>query len=281
VLLAIYVLVDGNRSGWTSVQTLAFLAGASVLLGLFIGIEARARAPLMPLGLFRLRNVAVANAASALSAAALLGWSVIATLYLQVILGLSPLEVGWTFMPAMLLTGVTSLGVAPTLIARFGVRPPLVIGLLFTGTGLALLARAPADGSVGFDVLPSMVLIGVGVGMAHSPLMLSALGSVSPREYGAASGICRVSSAMGGAVGFAVLASLAAARTEDLLRSGADVQSALQGGYRVAFALGAVFAIIAALSCAAFIRTAEQPRPRDRETGDAESAQNVLNEMRS
>jgi MFS family permease len=247
LMLAVYAIVNGNQAGWTSVQTVSLLAGAVVLLGVFLGIESRVGAPLMPLGLFRLRNLATANVVGVLWAAAMFAWFFLSALYLQLVLGYSPLEVGLAFLPTTLIMGGFSLGLSAKLVMRFGIRAPLVTGLLLAGIGLLLFVRAPVHGSFAADVLPSMILLGFGAGISFNPLLLAAMSDVSPTESGLASGIVNTSFMMGGALGLAVLASVADARTDSLRASGEDRLSALTGGYHVAFVIGGACAIAAAL----------------------------------
>ncbi len=256
LMLAVYAVVNGNDAGWTSTQTLGFLGAAAVLLALFLAIEARVRDPLMPLRLFRLRNVATANVVGILWSAAMFAWFFISALYLQVVLGYSAMQVGLAFLPANLIMAAFSLGISARMVMRFGIRVPLAAGLALTAAGLALFALSPADGSFALHVLPGMTLLGIGCGMAMNPVLLAAMSDVNPSESGLASGVVNTSFMMGGALGLAVLASLAAARTAKLLAFGADSLVALNGGYHVAFALGAVFAAAASLLSAALLRAA-------------------------
>ncbi len=254
LMLAVYAIVNGNEVGWTSMQTMGMLAIATVLLAIFLGIEARVRDPLMPLGLFRLRNVATANVVGVLWAAAMFAWFFISALYMQLVLGYRAMEVGLGFLPANLIMAAFSLGLSAKLVMRFGIRGPLAFGLLLAAIGLALFARSPVDGHFAVDVLPGMILLGLGAGIALNPLLLAAMSDVSPSESGIASGVVNTSFMMGGALGLAVLASLAAARTSALLASGAASPVALNGGYRAAFIVGAAFAAAAALLSAALLR---------------------------
>jgi EmrB/QacA subfamily drug resistance transporter len=254
LMLAVYAVVDGNRAGWTSVQTTSLLGVAVVLLALFLGIEARVREPLMPLRMFRLRNVATANVVSALWAAGMFTWFVIAALYMQHVLGYDPLQVGLGFLPADLVMAVFSAGLSARVVVRFGIRQPLWVGLLLAAAGLVLFARAPLDGTFIIDVLPGMALLGLGSGMAFNPLLLAAMSDVESDESGLASGVVNTSFMMGGALGLAVLASLADARTAELQRSGVEMLVALNGGYRVAFVLGAVLTAAAAVVGAVLLR---------------------------
>jgi EmrB/QacA subfamily drug resistance transporter len=265
LMLAVYAIVNGNAAGWTSAHTLGLLGGAVVLLALFIGLEARARSPLVPLGLFRLRNLATANVVGVLWAAAMFAWFFISALYLQLVLGYSPLQVGLAFLPANLIMGAFSLGLSAQLVMRFGIRPPLATGMLLAAAGLALFARAPVHGGFVGDVLPGMILLGLGAGMAFNPVLLAAMSDVEPREAGLASGVVNTSFMMGGALGLAVLASLAAARTSSLLASGAGALAALNGGYHVAFVVGAAFAATAAVLSAAILRAGRQAARREGE----------------
>jgi EmrB/QacA subfamily drug resistance transporter len=247
LMFAVYAVVNGNEAGWLSAQTLGLLAAAAALLAAFLVIEARVRHPLMPLSLFRLRNVAIANVVGVLWAAAMFAWFFISALYMQLALGYSPMQVGLAFLPANLIMAAFSLGLSARIVMRFGIRRPLVVGLLTATVGLALFARAPVDGDFALHVLPGMLLLGLGGGIAFNPLLLAAMSDVDPSESGLASGVVNTAFMMGGALGLAVLASLAAARTDALAAAGATPQAALTGGYHLAFMVGAVFAALAAL----------------------------------
>jgi EmrB/QacA subfamily drug resistance transporter len=256
LMLAVYAIVNGNQEGWSSGQTLGLLGGAVALMALFLGVESRVRSPLVPLGLFRLRNVATANAVGVLWAAAMFAWFFLSALYLQLVLGYTPLQVGLAFLPANLIMGFFSLGLSAKLVMRFGFRRPLAVGLLLAATGLLLFVRAPVDGHYLVDVLPSMILLGFGAGMAFNPVLLAAMSDVEPSESGLASGLVNTSFLMGGALGLAVLASLATSRTSSLRASGHSALAALASGYHIAFFLGALFAVAAASLGGALLRSA-------------------------
>ncbi|HEX4585876.1 MAG TPA: MFS transporter, partial [Burkholderiaceae bacterium] len=256
-MLGVYAIVNGNELGWTSLQTIALLGAAVVLLALFLAIEARVRDPLMPLTLFRLRNVATANGVGVLWAAAMFAWFFISALYMQLVLGYSPMQVGLAYLPANLIMAAFSLGLSARLVMRFGLRRPMLAGLLLAAAGLAWFAQAPVNGSFAPDVLPAMVLLGLGAGMGFNPVLLAAMSDVDPSQSGLASGMVNTSFLLGGALGLAILASLAAARSNDLLASGASSADALTGGYHVAFLSGAVFAAAAAVLGAALLRTGQ------------------------
>jgi EmrB/QacA subfamily drug resistance transporter len=254
LMIAVYAIVNGNDAGWLSTQTLGLLAVSAALLVVFLAIEARVASPLVPLGLFRLRNLSTANVVGVLWAAAMFAWFFMSALYMQLVLGYSPLEVGLAFLPANVIMAVFSIGLSARLVMRFGIRLPLAAGLLLAAIGLALFARAPVDGSFLQDVLPSMILLGFGAGMAFNPVLLAAMSDVPQEEAGLASGVVNTSFMMGGAVGLAVLASLAASRTDDLLASGESEVAALAGGYHLAFVVGAIFALAAAAIGGALLR---------------------------
>jgi predicted MFS family arabinose efflux permease len=231
------------------------LGAAIAFLALFLWIESRVSSPLVPLRLFRLRNVAAANVVGVLWAAAMFAWFFLSALYLQLVLGYSPLQVGLAFLPANLIMGALSVGLSAKLVMRYGFRRPLATGLLLAAAGLALFARAPVGGTFIVDVLPSMILLGIGAGIAFTPVLLAAMSDVSPEESGLASGLVNTAFMMGGALGLAVLASIAASRTDSLQASGSSHLAALVGGYHAAFIGGALFAAAAATIGAALLRT--------------------------
>jgi len=266
LMLAVYAIVNGNQNGWTSAETLGLLSGAVALLALFLVIESRVPSPLVPLGLFKLRNIRISNLVGVLWAAAMFAWFFLSALYLQLVLGYKPLEVGLAFLPSNLIMGAFSIGLSAKLVMRYGFRKPLAVGLLLAAAGLALFARAPVDGTFVVDVLPSMILLGVGAGMAFNPVLLAAMSDVEPKDAGLASGLVNTSFMMGGALGLAVLASIAASRTHTLRLGGASELSALTGGYHVAFLVGAAFAAAAAVIGGTRLRAAEHPA-HEREPG--------------
>jgi MFS family permease len=258
LMLAVYAIVNGNEIGWTSSQTLGLLAASVALLALFLIIESRVASPLMPLGLFRLRNLATSNVVGVLWAAAMFAWFFLSALYMQLVLNYTPMQVGLAFLPANLIMGTFSLGWSAKLVTRFGIRAPLAFGLALAAVGLALFARAPADGVFWIDVMPGMILLGLGAGIAFNPMLLVAMSDVEPSEAGLASGIVNTSFMMGGALGLAILASMAAAHAGALTAAGDVLPLALNGGYHVAFVLGAIFAAVAAALSALLLRPGQQ-----------------------
>jgi EmrB/QacA subfamily drug resistance transporter len=255
LMLAVYAVVNGNEVGWGSAQTLVLLGAALALMVAFLVIETRVSNPLMPLSLFRSRNVSAANVIGVLWAAGMFAWFFISALYMQLVLGYSPMQVGLAFLPANLIMAACSVGISAWLIGKLGLKIPLAAGLALGTLGLALFARAPVGGSFVVDVLPGMVLLGFAAGIAFNPLLMAAMGDVAPSESGLASGVVNTAFMMGGALGLAVLASLAAARTSALAEGGAATAVALNGGYQWAFAVGALFAGLAAVIGAGLMRT--------------------------
>ena len=246
IVLAVYAVVDANNAGWTSSQTLSLLGAGLLLLGAFLVIESRVAEPLMPLRLFALRNVAVANVVGVLWAAGMFGWFVISALYMQHVLGYDPLQVGLAFLPADVIMAAFSAGLSAKMVIRYGLRGPLWIGLAIGALGLAWLARAPLNASFVVDVLPSMLLLGLGAGMAFNPALLAAMNDVEPGESGLASGVVNTSFMMGGALGLAILAAVAEAETSQLRAAGLESLAALNGGYHLAFLIAAVITALGA-----------------------------------
>ncbi len=261
LMLAVYAIVNGNQEGWLSARTLGLLAVAAALLGLFLVIESRVSSPLMPLRLIRLRNVATANGVGMLWAAAMFAWFFLSALYLQLVLGYSPLKVGLAFLPGNIVMGILSVSVSAKLVMRYGIKRPLAAGLGVAAVGLLLFARAPVHGHYVMDVLPAMVLLGFGAGIAFNPVLLAAMSDVKPEESGLASGIVNTAFMMGGALGLAILASLAASRTDTLTAGGHTHVAALTGGYHVAFVVGALFAVGAAVGGAVLLRVSAASAP--------------------
>jgi EmrB/QacA subfamily drug resistance transporter len=255
MVLAVYAIVNGNTSGWTSAQTLGLLAAALVIGAAFVAWEARIRMPLMPLGIFRHRNLSVANVVGILWAASMFALFFLSALYLQLVLHYSPLQVGLAFLPGNVIMMAFSLGLSAKLVMRYGFRGPLAFGLSLAALALLWFARAPVHGHFLADVLPAMVLIGVGGGLAFNPVLMAAMSDVEPENSGLASGIANTAFMMGGALGLAVLASVATSRTHHLAASGHGTLAALTGGYHAAFVIGALFALAAAAVGAALLRT--------------------------
>ncbi len=246
--LAVYAIVGGNEVGWTHPRTLGLQAIAALSFAAFLVIESRVDKPMMPLRVLRSRPIAVSNTIGILWSAAMFAWFFLSALYMQRVLGYSSLQVGLAFLPGNILMAVCSLGISARIVTRYGLRWPLAAGLGCAALGLVLFARAPVDGHFAVDILPGMLLMGLGAGIAFNPLLLAAMSDSDESESGLASGIVNTSFIMGGALGLAVLASLAAAHAgTEAVTTGEARRIALNEGYRLAFGVGAAFALAAAM----------------------------------
>ena len=273
LILAVYAIVNGNDAGWASGQTLGLLGAALALLAIFLVLELRVASPLVPLGLFRNRNVSSANVVGILMAAGMFGYFVFSALYLQGVLGYSPLEVGLTYLPSTILWGACSLVLSERLVTRFGIKPPLIGGLALMTLALLLLARVPVDGNVFLDVIPATVAIGLGAGIAFNPILLAAMSGVEPTEAGLASGVVNTSFMMGGALGLAALASLADSRTTSLSDAVPPAVAAVNSGYHLAFLVGAAYLVGAVAIASALLRTPKEMPAHDMEAAGVPATQ--------
>jgi EmrB/QacA subfamily drug resistance transporter len=247
LMLGSYVIVGVDAHGWSSSRTLVLGAMAAVLLSAFVVRESRTPSPLMPLRLFRAGAVAGANLLLALLVAGLFAMQFLVPLYLRRVLGYDAVEIGLAFLPVPLAIAAFSLGLAGRLITRLGAAVTLVPGLVLIAGGLAILARAPAEGQYLRDILPSMLLLGFGGGLALPSLMTLAMAGVAAEDSGLASGLANTTIQVGGALGLAVLVTLATARTDHLHDGGHGFTAALLGGYHLGFAIGAGLVVAAIL----------------------------------
>jgi EmrB/QacA subfamily drug resistance transporter len=254
LMLAVYTIVKASDYGWGSAHTLGFGAAALALLAGFLGREATARKPLVPLGIFRSRTTAGANLVQTLMVGGLFGMFFLGALYLQRVLGYHAIGVGLAFLPVALGIGALSLRVSPALITRFGAPATLVPGLMLMLAGLVLFARSPVNASYAIDVLPVMVLLGVGAGLSFPPLMTLAMSDATASDSGLASGLVNTTQQVGGALGLAVLATLSTTHTKHLLAGGDSTASALTGGYHLAFVISAALVTAAIVLAIALLR---------------------------
>src|SRR2546423_3034999 len=246
LMVGVYTIVKpAAEDGWGSSKTLLIGALSLVLLAAFIVREATARNPLIPLRIFRSRNVSGANLVQALLVAGMFGLFFLGALYLQRVLGYDALQIGFAFLPATLVMGTLSLRFAEPIIMRFGARNALIPGMVLVGAGLVLFSRAPVDGSYWRDVLPSMIVLGLGIGVSFPAMMTLAMSGTTPGDPGLASGLVNTSAQVGGALGLAVLATVSATRTDHLKSAGKATASALTGGYHLAFLIGAALCLAA------------------------------------
>jgi EmrB/QacA subfamily drug resistance transporter len=260
LMLGVYTIVKpAADDGWGATRTLELGAVSLVLLLAFVLRQARARNPLIPLRIFRSRNVSGANVVQMLMVAGMFGMFFLGALYLQRVLGYDALEIGLAFLPATVVMGILSLRYSERLIMRFGARTMLFPGLILIASGLLLFSRAPVHGDYLTNVLPVMLLFGFGIGSSFPSLMTLAMSGATPEDAGLASGLVNTSAQVGGALGLAVLATLSATRTSHLLATGSSTTAALVDGYHLAFEIGAGLMAVAFLVVVTVIRPVAMP----------------------
>jgi predicted MFS family arabinose efflux permease len=245
--LLVYSLVNANKAGWGSVETLVLIAAALVLIAGFVVIERRTRAPLVPFpGIFRLRSIRGINITALLIAMALFSMFFFISLYMQQVLGYGPLKAGVSYLP---LAGgiIVSAGVASQLVTRFGVKPVLVSGLLLTAGGLVWFAQISVGGSYLSDILGPSLLSAFGLGLAFVAMTVAAVAGVEGHESGLASGLINTSQQVGGALGLAILAAVSDSKRDSVLASVHSLPLALTDGFRTALTVGAGFAVLGAI----------------------------------
>jgi EmrB/QacA subfamily drug resistance transporter len=251
--LLVYTLVDANDAGWTSTKTLGLGAIALALIAGFYVIERRQKAPLVPFpGIFRIRTITGINVSAVLVAAALFSMFFFISLYMQNVLGFSPIETGLAYLP--LAVGIIiAAGGSAGLVTRFGFKPVLITGLIVTAGGLVWFSQVSPDGSYVGDVLFPSMLAAVGLGLAFVSMTVAAVSGVEPHEAGLASGLINTSQQIGGALGLAILATVANSRIDDLTASGSPMNVALTEGFQSAFLVGAGLAIAGAVLAAVLV----------------------------
>jgi EmrB/QacA subfamily drug resistance transporter len=275
LMLGVYTIVKpAAEDGWTSAGAIGFGAASLALLAGFIVRESTTGNPLIPLRIFRSRNVAGSNLIQALLVAGMFSMFFMGALYMQRVLGYDALEIGLAFLPATLIMGTLSLRYSERLIMRFGARQVLVPGMVLVAAALALFTRVPVDGVYVRDVLPVLVLLALGIGVAFPALMTIAMSGATQEDAGLASGLVNTTAQVGGALGLAVLATLSTTRSADLRGAGDSVASSLVGGYHLAFVIGAAL-VVAAIAVGVTVLQ-QEPRPdaaaamAPPEPGDAE-----------
>jgi MFS family permease len=260
LMLGVYTIVKpAAELGWGATRTLTISAVSAVLLVLFVWRESQAKTPLIPLRIFRSRNVSGANVIQALLVAGMFGMFFLGALYLERVLDYDPLQIGLAFLPATIIMGTISLKFSEPLIMRFGPKKILLPSMTLIAIGLALFSRVPVDGSYVANVLPSMIILGFGIGPSFPAIMTLAMSASTNEDAGLASGLINTSAQIGGAIGLAVLATLSATRTDHLLAGGEPEAAALTSGYQLAFMIGAGLLLLALAVTAVVIQPAEQP----------------------
>ena len=266
LMLGVYTIVEpAATDGWGATQTLAFGAGSLALLVAFVIREATVANPLVPLRIFRSRNVSGANAIQALTVAGMFGLFFLGVLYLQEVLGYDALETGLAFLPTTLVMGTLSVRFAEPLIMRFGAKTTLLPGLALIAAGLALFAMVPVDGTYLTDVLPSTLLLGTGVGVCFPALMTLAMSGATREDAGLASGLVNTTAQVGAAIGLAVLATLSATRTDSLLAAGKPTAEALTGGYELSFWIASGLVVLALVVAVIVLEPVKAPAHEEAE----------------
>jgi MFS family permease len=245
--LLVYAIVDAASAGWGSTQTIGLLAAAIVLLGVFTMIERRSDAPLVPFSIFRKRTLTGANVVGLMVGGSLFAMFFFITLYMQQVLGYSPIKAGLSYLPLSVAI-ILSAGVASQLVTRIGFKPVLVVGLALVAGGLVWFSQISVGGGFTTDILGPSLLAAVGLGFAFVTTTIAAVSGIEDREQGLASGLINTSQQIGGALGLAVLATVANSRTDDVVAAAGGDPAALPGalveGFQSAFLGAAAIALV-------------------------------------
>src|SRR3954447_6796442 len=259
LMLGVYTIVKPAADyGWASGRALAFGASSLALLVGFLLREARTGNPLVPLRIFRSRNVSGANLIQALLVAGMFGLFFMGSLYMQRVLGYDALQIGFAFLPATLVMGILSLRYSERIIMRFGARNALLPGVGLIAVGLLLFARVPVDGNYFRDVFPSMIILALGIGVSFPALMTLAMSGATQADAGLASGLVNTTAHVRGALGLAVLATLSTTRTEHLAKAGKSTADSLVGGYHLAFIIATALVVAAFLVAVTVLEPVKQ-----------------------
>ena len=254
LMMLVYGLTQANSRGWGSGQTIGMLAGSVILMALFIVVEKRGKAPLMPLTFFRNRTATGANVVGLGLGTIVFGMFLLLSLYMPQVLGYTPVKMGVGYL-AVALTSIVASGFAQAFVTRIGVRRVLIIGLALLCLGLLYFTQISANGTYAGDLLPGFLLVGVGLGFSFVPVSIAALAGVQPQEAGLASGLINTSQQIGGALGVAILTTVAVTRTENLAKTGTDPKEALTNGFALAFWVGALFAAVSLVAAVVMLRS--------------------------
>jgi EmrB/QacA subfamily drug resistance transporter len=255
LMLTVYTIVTTSDFGWGSLHTIAFGSASIGLLAAFFWREATAKHPLMPLHIFKVPNVSAANLIQSLFVGGIFGMFFLGALFLQKVLGYGAVDVGLAFLPIALSIAALSLGVSARLIMRFGAKATLLPGLALVTSGLVLFRSAPLDAEYLSDIFPAVLLVGLGAGLSFPALMTMAMSGSTAEDSGLASGLVNTTQQVGGAIGLAVLATLATSKTSDLAASGSSDAAALTGGYHLAFTVAAVLSGVALVLAATLLKS--------------------------
>jgi predicted MFS family arabinose efflux permease len=259
-MLGVYTIVKpAAEDGWGASKTLILGAISLALLASFVARQARAKLPLMPLRIFRSRNITGANLIQILSVAGMFGVFFLGSLYLERVLGYDALQIGLSFLPVTIVMGTLSIRYTERLVTRFGARTLVFPGMAAIAAALVWFAQAPSDGSYVVNVMPSMILLGFGAGLAFPALMTLAMSGATPEDAGLVSGLINTTAQVGGALGLAVLATLSTSRSDTLVKQGKSAADALTGGYHLAFWIAAALVVAAIVVAATVLKPSPQP----------------------
>jgi EmrB/QacA subfamily drug resistance transporter len=272
LMLGVYTILEVEQEGWGSTQTLVLGGISLALMAAFVTRQARIANPLMPLRLFRSRNVGGSNLVQALTVVGMFGLFFLGALYLQRILGYSPFEVGLAFLPATIVMAAMSFRFTARLNMRFGAKATLLPGMACILAAMLLFALTPVDATYAVDLLPAMIVFGLGAGLAFPSLMTLAMSGATRSDSGLASGLVNTSVQVGGAIGLAVLATLATERTDGLLADGTAQASALNSGYHLAYVIGAALVTVAIVVAVAILEPEERAERRVADEAGGEPA---------
>ena len=276
--ILVYALVDASDAGWGSTQTLGLLAVSAALIGAFVAIELRSKSPLMPFRIFRIRTLTGANVVGLLIGASLFSMFFFISLYMQQVLGYSAIKAGLSYLP-LALSIIISAGIASQLVTRIGYKPVLAAGMVFIAAGLIWFSQVSVGGSYVSDILFPSLLAAVGLGFAFVTSTIAAVAGVQEREAGLASGLINTSQQIGGALGLAVLASIANSVTTDLAGAARPSVGELTEGFQAAFLTGAGFAVLGLIATLVLIRSSdsrahvEQQQEATRPVGEPQPAE--------
>jgi EmrB/QacA subfamily drug resistance transporter len=252
----VYAITQAGQDGWLAGRTLGFFAASLALLVGFVGWELRHPEPLMRFGILRTRTVSGANVAGLILGTATFAMFLMLTLYMQQVLGYSPMKTGLAYL-AVAVSAILWSGVAAQLVTRIGVKPVLAIGMTALTGGLLYFTQVSVGGSYAADLLPGFLLVGLGLGFSFVPVSIAALAGIEPAEAGLASGLINTSQQIGGALGIAALSTIASSRTDDAVASGTALNAALVDGFHGAFVAGVIIAALGIAAALTLIRRDE------------------------
>jgi EmrB/QacA subfamily drug resistance transporter len=253
LMLFVYALTRAPQVGWTSPEVILSFVGWAVLSAAFVFIELRSRSPLVPLGIFRRRTLTGANAIGLILGTMVFGMFFLLSLYMQEVLGFSAIKTGVGYL-AVALTAVVASGVAQALVTRAGVKPVLTAGMLLLGGGLLYFTQIGVNGSYFGDLFIGFILIGIGLGFSFVPVSIAALAGATPVEAGLQSGLINTNQQVGGAIGLAILTTVATTRTDHLIADGVPRPEALTDGFSLAFWVGVGFSLLAVVTTLLVLR---------------------------